>query len=108
MRRSAGGAQMPCMTRRDIGTPGRAAIIALAAVVGGGAALAAMHDPGRAVGSGVVVIDTNLAYQDGAAAGTGMVLTSSGEILTNNHVIAGATTIRVVIPQTSRQYTAHV
>ena len=45
------------------------------------------------IGSGVVVIDTNLAYQGNAAAGTGMVLTSSGEVLTNNHVISGATTI---------------
>jgi S1-C subfamily serine protease len=33
----------------------------------------------------------------GQAAGTGMVLTSTGEVLTNNHVIAGATTIRVVV-----------
>ena len=31
------------------------------------------------------------------AAGTGMLLTSSGEVLTNNHVIANATTIRVTI-----------
>jgi S1-C subfamily serine protease len=33
----------------------------------------------------------------GQAAGTGMVLTATGEVLTNNHVIAGATTIRVVV-----------
>jgi S1-C subfamily serine protease len=37
-----------------------------------------------------------------------MVLTSSGEVLTNNHVIRGATTIRVVVPQTGRRYTARV
>jgi S1-C subfamily serine protease len=59
-------------------------------------------------GTGIVVIDTNLAYQGGAAAGTGMVLTSSGEILTNNHVIKGATSIRVVLPGTGRHYTATV
>ena len=41
---------------------------------------------------GVVDVYTNLAYQNAAAAGTGMVLTASGEILTNNHVIRGATT----------------
>jgi S1-C subfamily serine protease len=58
--------------------------------------------------SGVVVIETKLAYQHGAAAGTGMVLTSSGEILTNNHVIRGATTIKVVVPNTGRTYTARV
>ena len=52
--------------------------------------------------AGIVVIQTGLGYEDGSAAGTGMVLTSSGEVLTNNHVIAGATTIRVVVPGTGR------
>jgi S1-C subfamily serine protease len=37
-----------------------------------------------------------------------MVLTSSGEVLTNNHVISGATTIKVVVPKTGRTYTARV
>jgi S1-C subfamily serine protease len=60
------------------------------------------------IGTGVVVIETNLAYEGASAAGTGMVLTSNGEILTNNHVIAGATTIKVVIPKTSHTYTARV
>jgi len=60
------------------------------------------------IGSGVVVIDTNLAYQGAVAAGTGMVLTSSGEVLTNNHVISGATTIRVVVPKTGHSYKARV
>ena len=60
------------------------------------------------IGDGVVVIKTTLAYQDASAAGTGMVLTSSGEILTNNHVIRGATKITVVVPGTSHAYTASV
>jgi S1-C subfamily serine protease len=55
-----------------------------------------------------VVVTTNLAYQGGAAAGTGIVLTSSGEVLTNNHVIKGATTIRVTDVSTGRTYTATV
>lgn len=59
------------------------------------------------IGTGVVVINTRL-YQGGAAAGTGMVLSSSGEVLTNNHVIRGATTIRVVIPGTKHAYTGRV
>lgn len=54
------------------------------------------------------MIDTNLAYQNGAAAGTGMVLTSSGRILTNNHVIRGASTIKIVLPGTGRSYAATV
>jgi S1-C subfamily serine protease len=60
------------------------------------------------IGTGVVVINTKLGYQSGAAAGTGMVLTASGEVLTNNHVIRGATSIRVVIPGTKHAYTARV
>ncbi len=54
------------------------------------------------------MIETNLAYQNAAAAGTGIVLTSSGEVLTNNHVINGATTVKVVIPSTGRTYSARV
>jgi len=59
-------------------------------------------------GTGAVVIDTNLGYQGGQAAGTGMVLTSSGEILTNNHVIRGATSIKVTVPGTGHSYVAKV
>jgi S1-C subfamily serine protease len=79
-------------------------LIALGSVAG----LAFARGKATPIGTGVVVIDTNLAYEDAAAAGTGMVLTSSGEILTNNHVIAGATTIKVVIPHTVHHYTARV
>jgi S1-C subfamily serine protease len=53
-------------------------------------------------------VTTNLAYSNGSAAGTGMVLTSSGEVLTNNHVIRGATTIRVIDPSSGRSYAATV
>jgi S1-C subfamily serine protease len=67
------------------------AVGVLAASVGTGIALA--HGTAKPIGTGVVVIDTNLAYLGGAAAGTGMVLTSSGQVLTNNHVISGATNI---------------
>jgi len=76
--------------------------------VGLGAGFALAKTQATAVGTGIVVIDTNLAYENGHAAGTGMVLTSSGEILTNNHVIRGATTIKVVVPGTGRSYTARV
>ena len=88
----------------------RAALLALFALVaiGSGTAYAATRTTSRPIGTGVVVIETNLAYQNAAAAGTGIVLTSSGRILTNNHVIAGATTIRVVVPKTTHTYTARV
>jgi S1-C subfamily serine protease len=83
--------------------------------VGVGAGLAISHSPfshrqgaSARTGRGVVVIDTNLGYQNAAAAGTGMVLSSSGEVLTNNHVIKGATDIRIVVPSTGRSYAAKV
>ena len=57
---------------------------------------------------GVVDIDTVLGFGSGAAAGTGVVMTSSGEVLTNNHVINGATSIKVTIVATGRSYTATV
>ena len=77
-----------------------------ALAIGAGVALAGRT--AAPIGQGVVVIETNLAYQNAAAAGTGIVLTSSGEILTNNHVIAGATTVKVVVPKTGHTYTARV
>ena len=57
---------------------------------------------------GVVVIDTVLAYEGAEAAGTGMVLTADGEILTNNHVIEGSTSITVTIVSSGEQYPATV
>ena len=81
--------------------------VALAAI-GSGAAIAATRESASPMGTGVVVINTNLRLEDTSAAGTGMVLTSSGRILTNNHVIAGATTIRVVVPNTTHRYAARV
>jgi S1-C subfamily serine protease len=79
----------------------------IVAAVGAGIALA-RGTAAAPIGTGVVVVDTKLAYQGGTAAGTGMVLTSSGEVLTNNHVISGATSIKVVVPKTGRSYTAKV
>lgn len=57
---------------------------------------------------GVVIINTDLKYDDAEAAGTGMVLTSGGLVLTNNHVVEGATTIEVTVPSSGRKYTATV
>jgi S1-C subfamily serine protease len=75
------------------------------AIFGDGSASAA--SPGS-TSRGIVVINTNLDYQGAAAAGTGMVIGSGGLILTNNHVIRGATTIHVVDTRTRRTYTASV
>jgi len=65
-------------------------------------AIAAQVDPA------VVDINTVLSNGQGEAAGTGMVLTSSGEVVTNNHVIANATDISIQIGGTGRSHPASV
>jgi len=58
---------------------------------------------------GVVTIVSSLYYSDDSqAAGTGIILSSTGEILTNNHVVEGATTIEVTVESTGETYTADV
>lgn len=89
----------------------RRALLASVVALSLAAALLVGAHRGAAAGNendGIVDITTNLAYQGAAAAGTGMVLTPSGEVLTNNHVIRGATTIRVTDPSTGKKYAATV
>jgi S1-C subfamily serine protease len=58
--------------------------------------------------SGLVDVDTVVGYQGGQAAGTGVVLTSNGEVLTNNHVVQGATEIQVTDIGNGQTYPAKV
>jgi S1-C subfamily serine protease len=90
--------------------PRRALVLALAGLAAAGIAtgVALARSTQQLIGTGAVVIETNLAYQGGAAAGTGIVLSKSGRILTNNHVIRGATTVKIVVPGTQHSYTARV
>ena len=62
----------------------------------------------KKVDPGLVDIDTVLGYQNAEAAGTGIVLTANGEILTNNHVVEGATSIKVTDIGNGKTYTATV
>jgi S1-C subfamily serine protease len=55
----------------------------------------------------VDVVSTD-GYQGATAAGTGIVLSSNGEVLTNNHVIEGATSIKVTDIGNGKTYTATV
>jgi S1-C subfamily serine protease len=66
------------------------------------AAITAKVDPG------LVDVDTTLSYQTVSGAGTGMVVTSSGEVLTNNHVIEGETSLHVTDVGNGKTYTATV
>ena len=60
------------------------------------------------VAPALVDINTKIGYQGEAAAGTGIVLTPDGTILTNHHVIAGATSISVVDLGNGQTYAAKV
>ncbi|MFE6893370.1 S1C family serine protease [Streptomyces sp. NPDC057694] len=53
------------------------------------------------------IVEINATLSSGSSTGSGVILTSDGEILTNNHVISGATSVKV---QTSdgKSYTAEV
>src|SRR5205807_767619 len=59
------------------------------------------------------VVDVNTVIQGtggrtGQAAGTGILLTSSGQVLTNNHVVDGSTSIKVTVQGRSNTYSATV
>ncbi len=56
----------------------------------------------------LVNIDTTFAYETAQGAGTGMVVTSSGRVITNNHVIDGATTITATDLGNGKTYDASV
>jgi len=89
--------------RRVAGVAGSALIVATALllpVAGAGAS-------GR-VERGIVDVTAKLGYQGLDTIGTGMVVDGSGEVLTNNHVIRGATSIRVSDLDNGRTYSAVV
>ena len=56
----------------------------------------------------LVDVETVIEHLGAVGAGTGIVLSSSGDVLTNNHVINGATTIEVVNLGNHRRYPATV
>ena len=60
------------------------------------------------VSPALVDINTRYSYAGGAGAGTGIVVTSDGRVLTNNHVIAGATQISATDIGNGKTYTATV
>lgn len=60
------------------------------------------------VGPAVVNIDTQMGYQSAVGAGTGIVLDPNGIVLTNNHVIAGATGLTAVSVGTGQSYEVDV
>jgi len=75
---------------------------------GSGAGTGTTREATAAESVGVVDVTTVIDYGQAEAAGTGVVLTSNGEILTNNHVVGGATKITVTVVSTGRSYPATV
>lgn len=60
------------------------------------------------VGPAVVNIDTQMGYARAVSAGTGIVIDPSGLVLTNNHVVAGATQITATSVGTQQSYDVDV
>ncbi|MBO0856314.1 MAG: trypsin-like peptidase domain-containing protein [Nocardia sp.] len=69
---------------------------------------AALDSAAGAVAPGIVIVNTVLGMANGQGAGTGIVLSPDGTILTNNHVVEGATSISVTDVGNSRDYTGSV
>jgi S1-C subfamily serine protease len=61
-----------------------------------------------AVDGAIVDVNTDLALEDAQAAGTGIVLSATGDVLTNNHVVEGSTSITATEVSTGRQFTGAV
>ncbi len=60
----------------------------------------------NAVEPGVVDIQSNLNYEGGTAEATGMVISSNGLVLTNNHVIDDTTGLTATLVSNGRRYSA--
>lgn len=94
--------------RRTLATAGVGLLVAgfgVVAVAGQGQAAANVADTAK---DALVTIVSTDAYAGSTSAGTGMVLSTTGTVLTNNHVIAGATSIKVTVVSTGASYTAKV
>lgn len=100
--------------------PGKRLLLSLTAVAGLGlATMPAQAAPLPApsldasamvaqVGPSVVNVDTHMGYQGAVGAGTGIVLDPGGAVLTNNHVVSGATEIKVESIASGQTYDADV
>ncbi|MFE6978032.1 S1C family serine protease [Streptomyces sp. NPDC057682] len=125
----------PAPSRRRVRRPVAllTAVAIAAAVVGGGTATLLgriTDDTATSTGSGIIpgttvsqsskgtvagvaaalsptIVEIGATSTSGQSTGSGVVITADGEIVTNNHVIAGATSIEVTL-STGKKYTADV
>lgn len=54
------------------------------------------------------IVDISTSLASGQAAGTGTIISATGEILTNNHVVDGSISILVTVSGQANPYTAHL
>jgi putative serine protease PepD len=124
------GAPRPRRAKRSVGL--LAAVAIIAAAIGGGTASLVEHYVGNdssTVSSGVSgtnasnstngtvsgvakavmpsIVEINATSGSGQSTGAGVIITANGEIITNNHVIAGSTSIKVKLSN-GKTYTAKV
>jgi S1-C subfamily serine protease len=93
--------------RHDVLDTGGGSSSGSSAVVRDQGGSSAVSDVAAKVTPGIVNITTTLAT-GGEAAGTGMVISSNGLVLTNNHVIDGANTVSVEISSDGSSHSAKV
>ncbi|MFR9796012.1 trypsin-like peptidase domain-containing protein [Streptomyces sp. MS06] len=60
-----------------------------------------------AAAAGPSIVEVKATLADGSSTGSGVVITSDGEILTNNHVVSGASSVKVRTSD-GKEYTARV
>src|ERR1022692_1234860 len=77
-------------------------------VTGPGLSRASVQAIQKKVDPGIVDITSNLRYQGGTPEATGMVISSSGLVLTNNHVIDNSTGLVASLVTSGRRYQATV
>ena len=120
--------------RRGLTTTAMLVAAVLVGAAGGGALVAATHSPGSTVTTATpvkvaaappssgstmsissivkdvspAVVEVTDTFNGGSDAGTGMIITSSGEVMTNNHVIAYGGTVTVALNGSSTQLPATV
>ncbi|MGW3949730.1 S1C family serine protease [Streptomyces sp. NPDC004752] len=88
------------LTGKDSATVGSAAThVVPSSKKGDVAAIAAAVSPS--------VVEINATLAGGSSTGSGVIITSGGEIITNNHVVSGASSIKVRTSD-SKEYTADV
>jgi S1-C subfamily serine protease len=75
---------------------------------GTGVSNATLQTVDNAVRPGLVDITSSLKYENGTAAATGMVISSNGIVLTNNHVIDSSTALTATVVKTNKRYQARV